>query len=115
MGALWLNEGWTVFIERYIIRKLRGEDEETFQALVGWQELLYAIESYGGNESKFTSLVMQFDGQRPDDVMSKISYEKGYTFICYLEKTVGRDKWLMFALHVCSTTEKNHNTLWEIN
>ncbi|KAH7012990.1 peptidase family M1-domain-containing protein [Ilyonectria destructans] len=95
----WLNEGWTVFIERYIIRKLRGEDEETFQALVGWQELLYAIESYGGNESKFTSLVMQFDGQRPDDVMSKISYEKGYTFLCYLEKTVGREKWLVFARH----------------
>lgn len=96
----WLNEGWTVYIERYILRKLRGEDDEKFQAMVGWQDLIYGIKSYGGDESPFTRLVLDFKGSRPDDVMSKISYEKGYTFLCYLESVVGKDKWLIFVPHV---------------
>lgn len=96
----WLNEGWTVYIERYILRELRGENDKTFHAIVGWQDLLYGIQSYGGNESPFTSLVLQFEGKRPDDVMSKISYEKGYTFLCYLENLVGEQKWLTFVPHV---------------
>ena len=96
----WLNEGWTVYIEREILRQLRGDEEVTFQAIVGWNELVYGIESYGGDESHETSLVLQFDGKRPDDVMSKIAYEKGYTFLCFLEKTVDRENWMRFIPHV---------------
>ncbi|KAF9880698.1 leukotriene a4 hydrolase [Colletotrichum karsti] len=99
----WLNEGWTVYIERCIIRDLRGEDAVQLDTIVGWQDLLYNIEAYGGNDSVFTSLVLQFDGKRPDDVMSKISYEKGYTFLCHLEQNVGREKWHKFVPHYFRT------------
>ncbi|KAF6816147.1 peptidase family M20/M25/M40 [Colletotrichum musicola] len=99
----WLNEGWTVYIERHIIRELRGEEEVQLQSIVGWQDLVYNIEAYGGGDSVHTNLVLQFDGKRPDDVMSKISYEKGYTFLCYLEQTVGREKWLKFVPHYFRT------------
>nr|XP_036589876.1 peptidase family M20/M25/M40 [Colletotrichum truncatum]KAF6801881.1 peptidase family M20/M25/M40 [Colletotrichum truncatum] len=99
----WLNEGWTVYIERNILRNLRGEEEVQLQAIVGWQDLLYNIDTYGGNESVFTSLVLQFEGKRPDDIMSKISYEKGYTFLCYLEQKVGRQKWRKFVPHYFKT------------
>ncbi|KAJ0303172.1 hypothetical protein COL516b_006683 [Colletotrichum fioriniae] len=95
----WLNEGWTVWTERNIVRKIRGDDEVELQAVVGWQDLIQSIEMYGGNDSVFTSLVLEFKGKRPDDIMSKISYEKGYTFLCYLEETVGREKWLKFVPH----------------
>ncbi|KAK1479057.1 peptidase family M20/M25/M40 [Colletotrichum tamarilloi] len=93
----WLNEGWTVWTERNIVRELRGDDEVELQAIVGWQDLIQSIEMYGGEDSVFTSLVLEFEGKRPDDIMSKISYEKGYTFLCYLEETVGREKWLKFV------------------
>ncbi|KAI3529132.1 peptidase family M20/M25/M40 [Colletotrichum abscissum] len=93
----WLNEGWTVWTERNIVRELRGNDEVELQAIVGWQDLIQSIEIYGGEDSVFTSLVLEFEGKRPDDIMSKISYEKGYTFLCYLEETVGREKWLKFV------------------
>lgn len=96
----WLNEGWTVYIERCILRDLRGEEAVQLEAIVGWQDLLYNIEAYGGNESVFTSLVLEFEGKRPDDIMSKISYEKGYTFLCFLEQQVGREKWHKFVPHV---------------
>ncbi|OLN87027.1 Leukotriene A-4 hydrolase-like protein 2, partial [Colletotrichum chlorophyti] len=99
----WLNEGWTVYIERHILRSLRGDEEVELQAIVGWQDLLYNIEAYGGNDSVFTSLVLQFDGKRPDDIMSKISYEKGYTFLCYLEQQVGKKQWLKFVPHYFKT------------
>ncbi|CAG9977221.1 unnamed protein product [Clonostachys byssicola] len=99
----WLNEGWTVYIERHILRELRGEDERTFHSIVGWQDLLYGIESYGGDQSPSTRLVLDFEGQRPDDVMSKISYEKGYTFLCYLESILGQKEWLRFVPHYFKT------------
>ncbi|OHE97552.1 hypothetical protein CORC01_07167 [Colletotrichum orchidophilum] len=99
----WLNEGWTVWIERNIMRELKGDDEVELQAIVGWQDLIQSIETYGGNESVFTSLVLEFEGKGPDDVLSKIPYEKGYTFLCYLEKTVGRAKWLKFVPHYFRT------------
>ncbi|KXH26481.1 leukotriene A-4 hydrolase/aminopeptidase, partial [Colletotrichum salicis] len=67
--------------------------------IVGWQDLIQSIETYDGNDSVFTSLVLEFEGKRPDDILFKISYEKGYTFLCYLEKTVGREKWLKFVPH----------------
>ncbi|KAI8161184.1 Leucine aminopeptidase 2 [Colletotrichum sp. SAR 10_71] len=95
----WLNEGWTVYIERCILRDLRGEEAVQLEAIVGWQDLLYNIDAYGGNESVFTSLVLEFQGKRPDDIMSKISYEKGYTFLCFLEQQVGREKWHKFVPH----------------
>ncbi|KAJ5492408.1 leukotriene a4 hydrolase [Penicillium expansum] len=93
----WLNEGWTVYIERFILREVRGETEETLRALIGWGELEYGIESYGGEDSLDTSMVLDFRGKRPDDIMSTIVYEKGYNFLRYLETTVGRDKWLPFV------------------
>ncbi|KAJ0335383.1 hypothetical protein COL922a_009311 [Colletotrichum nupharicola] len=99
----WLNEGWTVYIERCILRDLRGEEAVQLEAIVGWQDLLYNIEAYGGNESVFTSLVLEFQGKRPDDIMSKISYEKGYTFLCFLEQQVGREKWHKFVPHYFRT------------
>ncbi|KAF7549370.1 hypothetical protein G7Z17_g6433 [Cylindrodendrum hubeiense] len=93
----WLNEGWTVYIERFILREVRGEAEETLRAMVGWQELEYGIESYGGDDSLDTAMVLDFRGKRPDDIMSTIVYEKGYTFLRYLEETVGRSSWLPFV------------------
>ncbi|PYI08797.1 zincin [Aspergillus sclerotiicarbonarius CBS 121057] len=93
----WLNEGWTVYIERFILREVRGETEETLRALVGWQELEYGIESYGGENSLDTTMVLNFRDKRPDDIMSTIVYEKGYTFLRHLETTVGRGKWLPFV------------------
>ncbi|RSL90287.1 hypothetical protein CDV31_015710 [Fusarium ambrosium] len=95
----WLNEGWTVYTEREILRQIKGEKAAVFEAIVGWNELVYGIESYGGSESPETSLVLDLQGKRPDDVMSKISYEKGYTFLCFLEKLVGREKWMPFIPH----------------
>ena len=36
-----------------------------------------------------TALVVNFDGVDPDDAFSVVPYEKGSTFLWYLEDTVG--------------------------
>ncbi|KAL2678664.1 hypothetical protein Neosp_009415 [[Neocosmospora] mangrovei] len=109
----WLNEGWTVYTEREILRQIKGEKAAVFEAIVGWNELVYGIESYGGSESPETSLVLDLQGKRPDDVMSKISYEKGYTFLCFLEKLVGREKWMPFIPHDAAATEALNSINWD--
>ena len=35
----WLNEGWTVFVERKILGRLEGELESQFHAILGREHL----------------------------------------------------------------------------
>lgn len=51
----WLNEGFTVFLERKCAEILYGEDMANLQARVGFADLKNAVASYGENHS-YTSL-----------------------------------------------------------
>jgi leukotriene-A4 hydrolase len=44
-------------------------------------------------------LIVDLKGKDPDDAFSSIPYEKGYTFLSFLEKQVGKDKWNNFVYH----------------
>ena len=52
-----------------------------------------------GDTHEFTKLVVDLKGKDPDDAFSSIPYEKGYTFLSYLESQVGKDKWDTFIPH----------------
>lgn len=84
----WLNEGFTMFLERKIIGRIFGNDTRQFQALGGVEDLLYAVETLGA-ESPLTSLVPPLQGIHPDEAFSSIPYEKGHTFLYYLEELLG--------------------------
>ncbi|EEC17057.1 protease, putative [Ixodes scapularis] len=84
----WLNEGFTMFLERKIIGRMFGDDTRQFQALGGVEDLLYAVETLGA-ESPLTSLVPPLRGVHPDEAFSSIPYEKGHTFLYYLEELLG--------------------------
>ena len=106
----WLNEGFTVFTERKIAGRLYGESTRHFQAIGGWKELQYSVRiiysiikyydlilsvkmfcqiDVQGKTNPLTALVVNLDGVDPDDAFSKVPYEKGSTFLWYLEDTVG--------------------------
>lgn len=88
----WLNEGWTTYLERRLQAAVHGEPERDFHAIIGWKSLVDSVESYGeGHE--FTKLVPNLVDQDPGDAFSTIPYEKGYTFLSYLESQLGKDKW----------------------
>lgn len=85
----WLNEGFTVFTERKIKGLMeKGEASRSFSALGGWKGLKYSIETQG-ESNPLTALVVNLDGVDPDDAFSVVPYEKGSTFLWYLEDTVG--------------------------
>ncbi|EFN56177.1 hypothetical protein CHLNCDRAFT_22427, partial [Chlorella variabilis] len=85
----WLNEGFTVFLERKILGRLYGEQMYQLQASMGWLELQDAVKSFGEGHA-FTALVPNLSGGvDPDDAFSSIPYEKGFAFIHYLQELVG--------------------------
>ena len=83
----WLNEGFTMFLERKIIGALFGDDMAKISAMIGekdWKEDVYAI----GESHDFTSIHPNLVGISPDDAFSTVPYEKGFNFLYYLEQLV---------------------------
>ena len=86
----WLNEGFTMFLERKILARVHGDNEplRQFNAIQGLADLKEAIEQFG-QDSPATLLVPDLTSTDPDDVFSSIPYEKGHTFLAFLEQLVG--------------------------
>ncbi|KAJ8686739.1 hypothetical protein QAD02_022533 [Eretmocerus hayati] len=84
----WLNEGFTVFVERKICGRMYGDKVRHFSALMGLQKLKNEIKTLG-EKNPFTSLVPNLVGVDPDDAFSSVPYEKGHTFLFYLEELLG--------------------------
>ncbi|GMM30811.1 bifunctional aminopeptidase/epoxide hydrolase [Martiniozyma asiatica (nom. inval.)] len=86
----WLNEGWTVYLERRIQGKIHGEKFRQFSAIIGWNDLENSIKSMGSSASRFSTLVQNLkDGCDPDDSFSTVPYEKGFNLLYHIEQTLG--------------------------
>jgi leukotriene A-4 hydrolase/aminopeptidase len=107
----WLNEGFTVFIERKAIAELQGEAMRQFSIRVGLATLQTTVDHYGA-DSPFTALYIDLQGQDPDDAFSSVPYERGSAFLFYLETVVGADRfgeflreWFTKHMHGTVTTQ----------
>jgi len=85
----WLNEGFTVFIERKILGRMKGESERHFKSMLRWAELEEAVFEEFSPHHEFTKLVPSLIGVDPDDAFCRVPYEKGSTFLWFLEQKVG--------------------------
>ena len=86
----WLNEGFTMFLQRKITEKAYDIDLAKLDAMVVYSELSADIIDFGESKS-FTSLRPYLMGRHPDDCFNKIPYEKGFNFLYYLENLVNRE------------------------
>jgi leukotriene-A4 hydrolase len=91
----WLNEGFTVFVERRILEVLEGPDLVALQAAVGRHSLDEAIANFA-DRPQLTRLRTHLTGIDPDEAFSQVPYEKGYLFLRALEEWVGRDAFNAF-------------------
>ncbi|KAL0249760.1 leukotriene A-4 hydrolase/aminopeptidase [Cryptococcus tetragattii IND107] len=83
----WLNEGWTTYLERLIIRATHGEQARQLSFTVGRRGL---VDDLARLEPRFQRLVAEYkDHEDPDEGYSQVPYEKGANFLYYLEQTVG--------------------------
>lgn len=86
----WLNEGWTVYLERRILESLHGSQASHFSAIIGWNDLEVSIKNMGEDAKRYSVLVQDLkDGADPDDAFSTVPYEKGFNLLFHIEKTVG--------------------------
>lgn len=86
----WLNEGFTMYLERKILGRVHGERERHFSALIGLGELKEAVNAFG-KDHKFTAMVPDLRGSHPDDAFSVVPYEKGHTLLFHMETVFGTE------------------------
>jgi leukotriene-A4 hydrolase len=89
----WLNEGFTVFVERKIMGRLYGEPTRQFENLTGWEDrMLPVINETFHPCHEYTKLIPSLKGVDPDDAFSTIPYEKGSALLLYIEQQLGSNE-----------------------
>jgi len=88
----WINEGFTVYLERRIMEELYGASYTRMLRLIGYQDLQSTIEIMGETNPD-THLKLDLDGRDPDEALADIAYEKGALFLQVIEEAVGRERW----------------------
>ena len=92
-----LNEGWTMWLQRKIEQKIKGgKDHLLLSAQSGWSHLKDDIALFGADHP-FTSLVCPLGDDDPDDSFSSVPYEKGFNLLYRLECIVGSKDFEAFA------------------
>ena len=90
----WLNEGWTTWFQRKIMARITKNPKFLdFDAIDGRKHMADAMEEM---TTENTKLVLDLGDKDPDDSYSSIAYEKGFTFLLYLERLFGSQEFEAF-------------------
>jgi aminopeptidase N len=88
---IWLNEGFTTYVEHRIGEEIFGKKEAEMQDVLTRKDLDDNITEYGVTNPD-TRLKVSLTNRNPDDGISQIPYVKGYNFLKVIEAAVGREK-----------------------
>jgi len=89
----WLNEGFTVYLERRIIEKVYGRQREEMEAMLGRREL---DREMAGLPESDRALYLPLAGRDPDEGVTLVPYEKGALLLRTIESEVGRERFDTF-------------------
>ena len=92
---LWLNEGFTSYVENRIMEAVFGKDRAIMEQALDAQGLNYEVAELAPGD---TQLYIDLKDRDPDDAFSSVPYTKGQLFLIYLEKKFGRDRFDAFVL-----------------
>src|SRR5690606_25446801 len=84
---MWLNEGFTTYVENRIVESVYEKEVATMQLVVDDQELQTELEDLSEREQL---LVTDLHGLDPDEALSGVPYDKGRWFLRFLESRYGR-------------------------
>ncbi len=85
----WLNEGFTVYLERRILEKVYGPERAAMEAVLGRREL---DREMAGLPESDRVLHIDLSGRDPDDGCTLVPYEKGALLLRTIEQSVGRER-----------------------
>jgi leukotriene-A4 hydrolase len=83
----WLNEGFTVYLERRIQEAVYGRARAEMEAALGLRDLQEELATL---EDRDQILHVDLKGRDPDEGFTDVPYEKGALFLLHLEQTFGR-------------------------
>ena len=89
----WLNEGFTVYLERRILEEVFGRPRVDMEATLDRQAL---TEELARLDPPDQILHVDLTGRDPDDGMNQVPYLKGDLFLRLLEQSVGRARFDTF-------------------
>jgi leukotriene-A4 hydrolase len=90
----WLNEGFTVYLERRILEEIYGKPRREMEAVLGKRSLLEELTTL---QPRDQILHVDLKGRDPDEGFTGVPYEKGALFLRWLEERVGREKFDKFV------------------
>jgi len=85
---LWINEGFTSYVENRIMEALFGKARAQMELALGYQDLMGDLNTLDAAD---TVLNIELGMRDPDDVFSQVPYVKGQLFLVYLEQRFGRE------------------------
>ncbi len=86
---IWLNEGFTSYVETRIIEALYGVERAQMETVIEQTSLRRALT---GLDAKDQVLVLPaLDGRDPDDALTPVAYIKGAWLLSFLEQRYGRE------------------------
>jgi len=83
----WLNEGFTVYVERRVIEEIYGRERAEMEASLGRQVL---EDNLATLEDRSKTLYIDLRDRDPEECFTIVPYEKGALFLRHLEETFGR-------------------------
>lgn len=89
----WLNEGFTVYLERRIQEAVYGRARAEMEAALGLRDLQEELVTL---EDRDEILHVDLKGRDPDEGFTDVPYEKGALFLLHLEQTFGRARFDRF-------------------
>lgn len=85
---LWLNEGFTSYVENRIMEKVFGTERAVMEQALSVQDLKAEMTALPAAD---TVLYIDLQGRDPDDAFSGVPYTKGQLFLMFLEQRFGRE------------------------
>ncbi|WNC74276.1 M1 family metallopeptidase [Thalassotalea psychrophila] len=92
---LWLNEGFTSYVENRIMEVVFGKERAVMEQALGVADLHTDIADLPENDS---ILYLDLQGRDPDAAFSDVPYVKGQLFLMFLEQRFGRERFDPFVL-----------------
>ncbi len=92
-NELWINEGFTNFVENRLMREVYGAARADMEANLSYHELLQDMADLDPED---TALKVNLTGRDPDDAFSQVPYVKGQLFLTWLESKFGAQRFDQF-------------------
>jgi len=89
----WLNEGFTVYVERRILEEVYGSEQAAMESTLGAMALRQEMKTL---DERDEIMHIELNGRSPEDAFTEVPYEKGALFLKHLERVLGRRRFDSF-------------------